>query len=103
MGVVKCEWGSQAKDVLLSLQGEPGPPGIGVQGPQVSLQPYLCLPTDPTPPTTQPLASCPLPPTLKTTKLCPPTNAQGPRSGIELCGSLSLASVQDLGFDSCLF
>ena len=50
MGVVKCEWGSQAKDVLLSLQGEPGPPGIGVQGPQVSLQPYLCLPTDPTPP-----------------------------------------------------
>ena len=29
--------------VLLPLQGEPGPPGVGVQGPQVSLQPYACL------------------------------------------------------------
>lgn len=94
---VKGEWESQAKDVLLPLQGEPGPPGMGVQGPEVSLQPYLCLPA--TAPPALLLASCPLPSALKTTERCPPLSAHGHSSGIELCRSLSRASVQALGFD----
>lgn len=90
---------SQERLVLLFIQGEPGPPGMRVQGPQVSLQPFLFLPVPPLPPATLSLTSCPLPSTLKTTELCPLPHAQGYSSGIESCNSLGLASVGDLGFD----
>lgn len=36
---------------------------------------------------------------LETMALCPPLNLPGHSSGSELCRSLGLASVQDLGFD----
>lgn len=84
--------------VLLPLQGEPGPPGMRVQGPQVSHQPYLCLPA---PSNNTSTSQLPIP-IHPENRALPAPNAQGHSSGTELRSSLSFASVGDLGFDPLL-